>query len=147
MYDSRIFCTIFDVKEFLNDNNIKPTEIIGIYRKPNSSCDQSYIFLYFEESKTARKHKENITIEYLRKLTNKYSNIGLNIYVEFTSIGIRVTGYWDPIDSNRANMRVFNAMYEYRAFDCITLENAIDMFKEEFENQLKEKENKDVKET
>ena len=47
MYKAQRFDSIYDLKDFLNENEIKPTEIIKIYRVPSSPYDGLYDLLYY----------------------------------------------------------------------------------------------------
>ena len=49
MYKAQRFDSIYDLKDFLNENEIKPTEIIKIYRVPISPYAGSYDLLYYVE--------------------------------------------------------------------------------------------------
>ena len=49
MYKAQRFDSIYDLKDFLNENEIKLTEIIGIYRTPTSPYDGAYDLLYYVE--------------------------------------------------------------------------------------------------
>ena len=50
MYKTQRFDSIYDLKDFLNENGIKPTEIIKIYRVPISPyAGSSYDLLYYVE--------------------------------------------------------------------------------------------------
>jgi hypothetical protein len=42
MYKVKRFANIYNLKNFLNDNGIKQTNIIGIYREQNY-CDLLYV--------------------------------------------------------------------------------------------------------
>jgi len=47
MYKAQRFDSIYELKDFLNENEIKPTEIIKIYRVPSSPYDGLYDLLYY----------------------------------------------------------------------------------------------------
>ena len=49
MFKAQRFDSIYDLKDFLNENKIKPTEIIKIYRIPISPYAGSYDLLYYVE--------------------------------------------------------------------------------------------------
>lgn len=46
MYEDKIFNTLYDLKKFLNENNILPSEIISI-----SVCSIGVILVYFDADK------------------------------------------------------------------------------------------------
>lgn len=50
MYKAQRFDSIYDLKNFLNENEIKLTEIIGIYRTPTSPYNGVYDLLYYVEN-------------------------------------------------------------------------------------------------
>ena len=47
MYEALKFANIYDLKDFLNENEIKPNEIIGIYRTTISPNAGLYDLLYY----------------------------------------------------------------------------------------------------
>lgn len=47
MYKALRFDSLYDLKDFLNENEIKPNEIIGIYRTPISPNAGLYDLLYY----------------------------------------------------------------------------------------------------
>lgn len=49
MYKALSFDNLYYLKDFLNRNEIKPTEIIGIYRTPISPTAGQYDLLYYVE--------------------------------------------------------------------------------------------------
>lgn len=50
MYKAKRFDSIYDLVEFLNNNKIKPTEIIGIYRVQISPYAGIYDLICYERS-------------------------------------------------------------------------------------------------
>lgn len=55
MYKALRFDSLYDLKDFLNENEIKPTEIIGIYRTPISPNAGLYDLLYYIKEKETDK--------------------------------------------------------------------------------------------
>lgn len=51
MYKALRFDSLYDLKDFLNENEIKPTEIIGIYRTSISPNAGLYDLLYYIKEK------------------------------------------------------------------------------------------------
>lgn len=49
LYKAKSFDNIYRLSEFLNDNNIKPTDIVGIYREYKYQNQYSYKLLYIEK--------------------------------------------------------------------------------------------------
>ena len=47
MYKALRFANIYDLKEFLNINKIKPVQIIGIYRAPINQIEGCYEMVYY----------------------------------------------------------------------------------------------------
>jgi hypothetical protein len=50
MYKAQRFNSIYELKDFLNENGIKSTEIIGIYRIPIAPNAGLFDLLYYVES-------------------------------------------------------------------------------------------------
>ena len=68
MYKAQRFDSLYDLKDFLNENEIKPTEIIGIYRVPISPNEGSYDLLYYVNEKSEDKEdKEWVILKKQRK--------------------------------------------------------------------------------
>lgn len=55
MYKAIRFDSLYDLKNFLNKNEIKPNEIIGIYRAPTSPYTGLYDLLYYVNAESEDK--------------------------------------------------------------------------------------------
>ena len=62
MYNSKRFGTLYDLTCFLNENKIKFTEIIGIYRIPIDLCAGEYGLLYYVEEEEKSEDNYDIII-------------------------------------------------------------------------------------
>ena len=51
-YKAYRFDSIYDLKDFLNDNEIKPTDIIGIYREHKYQDQGCFDLLYVEQAES-----------------------------------------------------------------------------------------------
>lgn len=51
-YNARSFEDIYRLSDFLNDNNIKPADIVGIYREHKYSDQGCFDLLYIESDKS-----------------------------------------------------------------------------------------------
>ena len=52
IYKAYRFDTIYDLKDFLNDNEIKPTDIIGIYREHKYQDRGCFDLLYVKHTES-----------------------------------------------------------------------------------------------
>lgn len=55
IYKAYRFDTIYNLKDFLNDNKIKPTDIIGIYREHRYQDLGVFDLLYIEQTENEDK--------------------------------------------------------------------------------------------
>lgn len=58
MYEALRFANIYDLKEFLNINKIKPVQIIGIYRVPINQIEGRYEMVYYIADKEDKEDDE-----------------------------------------------------------------------------------------
>lgn len=58
MYKAHKFDNLYDLKDFLNENEIKPFEIIGIYRTQISLNSGLYDLLYVEQTENEAMNNE-----------------------------------------------------------------------------------------
>lgn len=49
LYKTKSFDNLYRLSEFLNNNNIKPTDIIGIYREHKYQNQYCFNLLYIEQ--------------------------------------------------------------------------------------------------
>lgn len=71
------------------------------------------------------------------KLSTKYENIGLKIYIEFTEFGMILRGYWKQDASDINFVRSYSyEMFKHELDDLCRLEDIVDKFKNEFESKL-----------
>lgn len=54
IYKTKSFDNIYRLSEFLNDNKINPTDIVGIYREYKYQNQYTYKLLYIEPDKYKR---------------------------------------------------------------------------------------------
>ena len=56
IYKTRMFDNIYDLKDFLNDNEIKPINIIGIYKEHKYQDQGFFDLLYVEHTESEAKN-------------------------------------------------------------------------------------------
>ena len=59
IYKAYRFDSIYDLKNFLNDNEIKPTDIIGIYREHKYQDQGLFDLLYVERIESEDKDADS----------------------------------------------------------------------------------------
>lgn len=69
-------------------------------------------------------------IEEIHSICTKFKYLGLDIWIEFNTIGVVLRGYWED---KSGKLRTYNRIYDYAYFSIMetTLSDIAEMFKNE----------------